>query len=286
MSSWWPKACTNATTSARRVVEHRHRHAQVGQVADAALGQVDVVVEEHVARPHRLEREVAHHRVHQRASTSGRSACAAAGRGCRPGSRARRGSSASATVRPIAVSTSFSIAARCPRRSRPAPGRRRTGSSEPSRSIMAGSLSVITQVAVARRRAAVKPGCTGTVEPNSSMTAGPVDHVAGAEVGPVVDRRCSTQPSSKQTGRVPVRRGRAAVAGGAARRSVGPADRADAGDPQVHPLDLPGAGRRGSRSRRAARCASWKASATASAQPRRRSARRAPATRTSKACPK
>ena len=50
MSSWWPNACTNATTSdRRRRREHRHGHAQVGQVADAALGQVDVVVEEHVA---------------------------------------------------------------------------------------------------------------------------------------------------------------------------------------------------------------------------------------------
>jgi hypothetical protein len=35
-------------------------------VADAALGEVDVVVEEHVAGPHRLEREVAGDRVHQR----------------------------------------------------------------------------------------------------------------------------------------------------------------------------------------------------------------------------
>jgi hypothetical protein len=48
-------------------VEDRDRDAQVGQVADAALGRVDVVVEVHVAGPHRLEREVAHHRVDQRA---------------------------------------------------------------------------------------------------------------------------------------------------------------------------------------------------------------------------
>ena len=46
-------------------VEDRHGHAQVGQVADAALGQVDVVVEEDVARAHRLQREVAHDRMHQ-----------------------------------------------------------------------------------------------------------------------------------------------------------------------------------------------------------------------------
>ena len=48
------------------VVEDRHGDAQVGQVPDAALGQVDVVVEEHVAGPHRLDRIVAHHRLHQR----------------------------------------------------------------------------------------------------------------------------------------------------------------------------------------------------------------------------
>ncbi len=46
--------------------EHRHRHAQVGQVPDAALAAVHVVVEEHVARAHRLQREVARDGVHQR----------------------------------------------------------------------------------------------------------------------------------------------------------------------------------------------------------------------------
>ena len=68
MSSWWPKACTNATTSGPSSVldEHRHRHAQVRQVPDAALGQVDVVVEEDVARAHRVQREVARDRVHER----------------------------------------------------------------------------------------------------------------------------------------------------------------------------------------------------------------------------
>ncbi len=39
-------------------VEYRHGDAQVGQVADAALGQVHVVVEEHVAGPHGRQREV------------------------------------------------------------------------------------------------------------------------------------------------------------------------------------------------------------------------------------
>ena len=64
MSSWWPNACTNATTSPS--VEDRDGDAQVGQVADAALGQVDVVVEEDVAGLHRLDREVADDRLDQR----------------------------------------------------------------------------------------------------------------------------------------------------------------------------------------------------------------------------
>jgi hypothetical protein len=48
------------------VVEHRHGDAQVGQVADAALGLVDVVVEEHVALAHLVEGKVACDRVHER----------------------------------------------------------------------------------------------------------------------------------------------------------------------------------------------------------------------------
>ena len=47
------------------LVEDRHGDAQVGQVADAALRLVDVVVEEHVALAHLGQREVAHDRVHE-----------------------------------------------------------------------------------------------------------------------------------------------------------------------------------------------------------------------------
>ena len=55
MSSWWPNACTNATTSGPLPLSWKTGAVtqRSGQVADAALGQVDVVVEEHVARPHR-----------------------------------------------------------------------------------------------------------------------------------------------------------------------------------------------------------------------------------------
>ena len=44
-------------------IEDRHRHAEVREVADPALRLVDVVVEVDVAGPHRLEREVPHHRL-------------------------------------------------------------------------------------------------------------------------------------------------------------------------------------------------------------------------------
>ena len=54
------------------VVEHRHRAAQVGQVADAAFGEIGVVHQEHVAGPHGLGREVAHHGVrHRRIGAAG-----------------------------------------------------------------------------------------------------------------------------------------------------------------------------------------------------------------------
>ena len=48
------------------LVEHRQRHAEIGKMADPALGAVDVVVEVDVARPHRFDRKVAHHRLHER----------------------------------------------------------------------------------------------------------------------------------------------------------------------------------------------------------------------------
>ena len=54
------------------VMKHRHGAAQVGQMADAAFGQIGVVHQEHVARPHRLGRKVAHHRVrHRRIGAAG-----------------------------------------------------------------------------------------------------------------------------------------------------------------------------------------------------------------------
>ena len=60
------------------VVEHRHGAAQVGQVADAAFGEIRVVHQEHVARPHGLGRKVAHHGVrHRRIGAAGELAAVA-----------------------------------------------------------------------------------------------------------------------------------------------------------------------------------------------------------------
>ncbi|CAB4936604.1 unannotated protein [freshwater metagenome] len=46
--------------------EHRHRDTEIRQVADATLGEIDVVVEVDVTRLHGLQREVAGNRMHQR----------------------------------------------------------------------------------------------------------------------------------------------------------------------------------------------------------------------------
>src|SRR2546426_7025052 len=48
------------------VVEYRERDAEVREVPDPALGAVDVVVKVDVAGPHGGEREVPHHRLHER----------------------------------------------------------------------------------------------------------------------------------------------------------------------------------------------------------------------------
>ena len=59
-------------------MKHRHGAAQVRQMADAAFGQIRVVHQEHVARPHRLGRKVAHHRIgHRRIGAAGQLAAIA-----------------------------------------------------------------------------------------------------------------------------------------------------------------------------------------------------------------
>ena len=48
------------------VVKHRNRAAQIRQMTDAALGEVGVVHQKHVARPHGGDRKIAHDRVWHR----------------------------------------------------------------------------------------------------------------------------------------------------------------------------------------------------------------------------
>jgi hypothetical protein len=48
------------------VVEDGERDAEIREMADSALGAVDVVVEVDVAGMHRGNREVADHRLHER----------------------------------------------------------------------------------------------------------------------------------------------------------------------------------------------------------------------------
>ena len=83
------------------------------------------------------------------------------------------------------------------------------------------------EVAVGVHRRPVKPGWSGSVEPYSSMTAGPCDDVAGGEAGAVggSGRRAAARPRRRRRGRSrarrsspAARRGRAAMAG----RVIGP----------------------------------------------------------------
>jgi hypothetical protein len=62
----------------KAVGEHRYRHAEIRQVTDPALGAVDVVVEEDVAGPHRLQREIAHDGLHERGVRAARELAAPA----------------------------------------------------------------------------------------------------------------------------------------------------------------------------------------------------------------
>ena len=181
------------------VGEHRHRHAQVGQVADAALGEVDVVVEEDVAGA-ASSRSGSRGRPGAPApSTSGRSACAA----CRSWMPARKSCASriigERDVRPMAVSTSFSIAA-----SVPATISTSTGSRRRVRWHGRHASSRVSSRLPCASTAAVKPGCTGTVEPNSSITAGP--RTTSPAPRPLAGRRSAwpTQSASKNTGRDPV----------------------------------------------------------------------------------
>ena len=218
----------------RRPGEDRDRHAQVGQVPDAALGAVDVVVEEDVALPHLLDREVPGDRVHERGVRAAgqlaqqpvvdagaevvgvadhRAAAGAADRGLDlhldAGQRAlddldqHRVGARAGVVGQVAEGE---LGGRAPARG--ATARRR-----PSRDGRAhASLLRVTMMLRYSSMRAVNPGCSGTVEPNSSMIAGPVDDRAGGEVGAPQHRGVD----------VPVGGRRSRPAGGPSRRGGAP----------------------------------------------------------------
>src|SRR5205814_7417635 len=138
---------------------HRYRDAQVGQVADAALGAVHVVVEEHVAGAHRRQWMVADDRMDER------------------GVRA-----AGQLAQPAVVDTGPEVVrvadhrgpCGAPDRGLHLPldrGERTVHDLDEHR--ISRHERVTTRLPSSSTRA-VKPGCSGTVEPYSSTTAGPV----------------------------------------------------------------------------------------------------------------
>jgi hypothetical protein len=139
------------------LVEHRDGDAQVRQVPDAALRQVDVVVEVDVARPHRREREIAHHRMHERRVRA-------------PGELAQP---------PVVDPGPEVVLVADHRRARGAPDRLlHLGLDRRQR-----ALHDLHEHGIDHRRTttfpnsstlASKPGWIGSVEPNSWITAGPV----------------------------------------------------------------------------------------------------------------
>ena len=192
MSSWWPNACTNATTVA--VVEDRHGDAQVGQVPDAALGQVDVVVEEHVTGAHRLHRIVAHHRLDQRrvrpAGELAQPAVVDAGPEVVRVADHRRARGAPDRGLHLLLDRGQATLRRSPAApDRPRP-RRRPRSHQPTGWSTPGS----SRPGCPAVDGGAKPGCSGTVEPYSSMTAGPATHVARRPGRPASRSGCPRNP--------------------------------------------------------------------------------------------
>ena len=193
-------------TLIRPSAEDRDRHTEVGQMADAALGSVDVVVEEDVALLHLLDREVACNRVHQRAvGAAGQLAqqpVVDAGTEvvCVPDHRASRG----APDRGLDLHLDGGQRAlddlhqhRVGTRTRV---RGQVTERELRRCAPAVAHDLVTMMLSRSSIRAMKPGCSGTVEPNSSMIAGPVMMAPTARSGRH-RTGVSTYPSagSKQT---------------------------------------------------------------------------------------
>ena len=175
-------------------------------MADAALGAVDVVVEEDVTLLHLLDREVARDRVHQRAvGAAGQLAQQPvvdagaevvgvadhrASRGAADGGldlHLDRGQRALDDLHEHRVGARSRIGGQVTER-------------ELRRCAPALAHDLVTMMLRRSSIRATKPGCSGTVEPNSSMIAGPVTTVPTARSGRH-RTGVSTYPSagSKQT---------------------------------------------------------------------------------------
>ena len=193
MSSWWPKACTNATTFSHRA-EDRHRDAEVGQVADPALGAVDVVVEEDVALAHLLDREVAGDGVDERGVRAAGQlaqqpvvdaraevvgvADHRAAAGARDGGlhlHLHAGQRALHDLDQHGVGARPGVRGQRPERE--------LGGCAPAHA----SLLVTMRLRYSSTRTS-KPGWIGTVDPNSSTITGPVTLAPGAQVAARDDR--------------------------------------------------------------------------------------------------
>src|SRR3954468_376044 len=162
--------------------EDGHRHAEVGQVADAPFGQVDVVVEEDVADIHRLDRVVAHPRAHQgRVGTTGELAqppVVDAGPEVVGVADHRRARGASDGGLDLLLDRG--------QRAGDDLDEHRVGVDLPATlATLAGhrAFSLVSSRLPKGSTVAAKPGCTGTVEPNSSMIAGPVTTSPGPRAG-------------------------------------------------------------------------------------------------------
>ncbi len=165
-------------------VKHRNGAAQIGQVADRAFGEIGVVHQEHVARPHRLRRKVAHHGVrHRRIGSAGELSAIAVEQ---PDAiimrladhrRARGALDGEFDFRFDGIQRAFDDL----QDDRIDIARARTGRGRPRPSLRLDVHRLVSSAVPTRRTIKIPcwstsscwPGNTTVVEPNSSITAGP-----------------------------------------------------------------------------------------------------------------
>ena len=173
------------------VMKDRHRAAEIGQMADAAFGEIGVVHQEHVAGLHGVRRKIAHHRVrHRRIGAAGQLAAIAVeqadAKSCASriiGVRAVRSIaySISASIElsvPSTICSTIGSTSRASRTRRGRPGMRRWNASVHHEVLLRLTTGRITRMPCGSTSSAC-PGNTTVVEPNSSTTAGPSTRAPG-----------------------------------------------------------------------------------------------------------